>query len=67
MENYEEKVKRLSENWEPFATVIEQKITEGWGNKLEPPKLVRDISAYMNGHDPIKGAKFDKKFFSHLD
>lgn len=66
METYEDKVKRLGDAWEMFATVIENEITAGWIG-MEPPKLVRDVSSYMSAHRPEKAKEFDKRFFHHLD
>lgn len=66
METYEEKVKRLAETWEPFATTIEDEITAGWFS-TEPTKLMRAVSAYLSAHNPIKSLKFEQRFFRHLN
>ncbi|WP_431273834.1 hypothetical protein ACQ858_17095 [Variovorax ureilyticus] len=56
----------LADGWMPGADLIEAEMFVGWTDS-EPTRFVRAVSTYLAKHDPAKGAKFDKAFFSSLN
>lgn len=65
METHEQKVKRLADTWQLYATVIEQELCDGF-NTSEPTRLMYEVHNQMTKSDPMKAAQFEKFFFSHL-